>query len=103
VGGLAPEVEVGDDVEVVAEREVLIDRRDPDVGGVRGRVDPHLLAVEDELALVGRPHAGDRLDERRLPSAVVAHERDDLPRVDGELHLGQRLHGAEPLGDSFQL
>ena len=33
---LLPEIEVGDDVEVVTEREVLVDRRDPELGGCLG-------------------------------------------------------------------
>ena len=50
---LAAEVHVLDDVEVVAEREVLVDDLDPELGGVLRRgCGP--LAVDDDLALVRR-------------------------------------------------
>ena len=49
---LAAEVHVLDDVEVVAEREILVDDLDPELGGVLRAVDRDGLAVEADLALV---------------------------------------------------
>ena len=57
------------------------------------------LSLPHDLALVGRPQPGDRLDRHRLAGAVVARQRRHLSRRDVEIDPGQRLHGAEPLGD----
>ena len=94
---LAPEEEVGDDVEVVAEGEVLVDGRDPQVGRVLRFGDRDLLAVEADRAGVGAVDAGDRLHHRRLAGAVVADEADDLARVDGEVDPVQAWTGPNRL------
>jgi len=47
--------------------------------------------------------AGDHLDQRRLPGAVVARERDDLTVMNGEIDVPQRFNGAEPLGRAADL
>jgi hypothetical protein len=102
-GGLAPEVHVLHHVEVVGEREVLIDDLDPEPRGVLGPVHLHHFPVEDDLALVDRMDAGDALDQRRLARAVVAHQRHDLARRHVEVDLVEGLHGTEALGDAAQL
>jgi hypothetical protein len=53
--------------------------------------------------LVHRVDAGDALDQRRLAGAVVADERHHLAVAHLEVDVGQRLHGAERLGDSAEL
>ncbi len=100
---LASEVHVLDDVEVVAEREVLVDDLDPEASGVLGAVDGDGLAFEEDLALVVAVDACHALDQRRLAGAVVADERHHLSRAGLEVDVGQRLHGAERLGDASQL
>ena len=75
---LAAEVHVLDDVEVVAEREILVDDLDPELRRVLRPVDVDRLAVEEDLAGVHRVDAGDALDQRRLAGAVVADERHHL-------------------------
>jgi hypothetical protein len=97
------EDEVGDDVEVVAEGEVLVDGRDSQFGRVLGAFDPHFLAVEADRPLVGGLDAGDGLHHRRLAGAVVADEADDLAGVHGEVDPVQSLDRAEPLADFLQL
>ncbi len=100
---LPAEKEVGDDVEVVAEREVLVDGRDPQFGRVLRPVDPHLPPLEAHRAAVGGIDAGDRLDQRRLAGPVVADEAHDLAGADGEVDPVQRLDRAEPLAYALQL
>ena len=103
VAGLAAEVHVLDDVEVVAEREVLVDDLDPELGGVLRAVDVHRLAVDDDLAAVRRVRAGDALDQGRLAGAVVADERHHLTGTDLEVDLAERLDRAEALRDPVEL
>ena len=100
---LAAEVHVLDDVEVVAEREILVDDLDPELGGVLRAVDRDRLAVEEDLAAVGRVDAGDALDQRRLAGTVVADERHHLAGAHLEVDVGERLHGAEVLRDPAEL
>ena len=56
---LAPEEHVLDDVEVVAQREVLVHGLDAERGGVLGRADVHRAALPEDLAAVGRVDPGD--------------------------------------------
>ena len=66
VPDLAAQVHVLDDVEVVAEREILVDDLDPELRRVLRPVDRDRLAVEEDLAGVVAVDPGDALDERRL-------------------------------------
>ena len=58
------------------------------------------LPLDD--ALIDGVHAGDRLDQGGLSGAVVAHQGDHLTGVDLQFDIGERLDGAEPLGDPAQ-
>ena len=89
---LAAEVHVLDDVEVVAEREILVDDLDPETRGVLRAVDVHLLALEEDLARCRQACVpAMHLIERRLAGAVVADERHHLAGLDLEVDVGQRL------------
>ena len=91
---LAPEEHVLDHVEVVGQREVLVDHLDPEAGGVLRPRDVHGLAVEQDLSAVDVVDPGDALDQRRLAGAVVADEGHHLAGVHVEVDLmqGQRPH-----------
>ena len=90
---LASQEHVLDDVEVVAEREVLVHGRDAERGRVARASDVHGLAGPADLASVGFPDSRDALDEHRLAGAVVTHQRGDLTGRDVEVDVDQRLHG----------
>ena len=94
---LTPEVHVLDDVEVVAEREILVDDLDPEPCCVLGAVDRDRLPVHQHLALVPTVDPGDALDQRRLAGAVVADERHHFAGTYFEVDCGERLHRAEAL------
>src|SRR6476469_8889196 len=102
-GLLATEEHVLDDVEVVAQREVLVDDLDAQGGDVARAVDLDVLALEAVVAAVAAVDAGDDLDQRGLPGAVVADQGRDLSGVDGEVDVVQDMHHAEALVDSAQL
>ena len=78
---LAAEEEVADDVEVVAEREVLEDRRDAEVLGLGGAATLTGLPSNVIVPSSGRVDPGDGLDEGGLAGAVVADQGDDLAGV----------------------
>ena len=87
VANLAAEVHVLDDVEVVAEREILVDDLDPELGRVLRPGDRDLLSLEVDVALVDRVDPGDALDQGRLAGAVVADERHHLAGADLEVDV----------------
>src|SRR4029453_16516653 len=70
--------------------------------GVLRALEVHLLAVEEDLALVGDLGAREALDERGLARAVVADHGEHLAREELEAHpveaddAAERLH--EPAG-----
>jgi hypothetical protein len=97
------QIHVLDDVEVVAEREILVHDLDPEPSRVLRAVDAHDLTVEEDLAAVDRVDARDGLDQRRLAGAVVADERHHLAVADLEVDVRQRLDGSERLGDVAEL
>ena len=94
---------VGHDVEVVGEREILVDDLDAEPGGVAGAVDVDRLALVAHLALVERVDADDALDQRRLAGTVVADQSHDLTATNLEIDPVERLDGAEGLGDPPKL
>ena len=79
---LAAEEQVLRGVEVVGQRQRLVDRLDAVAACVAGRADLDLLAVDEDLAAVGVVGAGEHLDQRRLAGAVVAEQADHLARVE---------------------
>ena len=68
-----------DDVQVVAQREVLVDGLDPERPRRRGASDVHRLPSTSDLAVVGAGCAGQHLDQRRLAGAVVAESAITSP------------------------
>ncbi len=87
--------------QIVGQRQVLVD----DLDALRPRASTRFVEVT-ALRLrprsrhrSGRKVAGDDLDHRRLAGAVVAHQADDLARLDGEADVRQRMDGAEMHGD----
>ena len=60
------------------------------------------LALHLDRPLVGTVGAGDHLDQRRLPRAVLAHQRVHLARAQVERHPLEGLHAGERLADARQ-
>src|SRR5207249_8693144 len=100
---LAPEEEVAPQAELLDQREVLVDAFDPELARLRGRAQLDALAEEAHAPGARRMEAGDDLDERGLPGAVVADEPHDLVRVDGERDVVEGARRAVVLRDSLQL
>jgi len=94
-----PRKEVGHHVEIVAQREILVDRLDARTGGVARRAEVLLLPVEDDLPPVGDVRAGNALDQGRFAGAVVAEQRRHLAGRGLEVDAAQHLHRAEAFRD----
>ena len=78
---LAAEEHVLDDVEVVAQREVLVDDLDPERVAVARAGHRDRLLLEGVLALVEGVDAGDPLDQGALAGTVVADQGGDPARM----------------------
>jgi len=91
------EEDVVRDVAPLDEREVLVDDGDAGAARLARVVEGARLAVEVDLAGVGADGAAERLDERGLARAVVAHEREDLALVDLEADVRHGPHVPERL------
>src|SRR3546814_19194700 len=85
---------------IVGQGERLVDGLDVVAAGVARRRDLHLLAVDVDLAAVGRIGAGQHLDERRLAGTVVAQHADHLARIEVDGDVVDRLDAAEALADA---
>ena len=92
-----PEEHVLHDVEVVAEREVLVDGLDPERCGLARGADPHRAPLPEDLPRVGRMDPGDALDRHRLAGAVVADQRGHLARAGSR---GRRRRAPAPARSS---
>ena len=100
---LATEEHVLHDVEVVAQREVLVHDLDAEMGGIPRRVQVAVLAVDEDFALVVGLDTGETLDQGRLSGAVVADEGSDLAGVDLQVHALEDADRAERLLHADQL
>jgi hypothetical protein len=94
----AAEPDVGHDIQVLAQRQILEHRRDAEVVRVRGIRQRHDPSVVFERAAVGGVNPREHLHQCRLARAVVAHEGDDLALIDPEVDLAERRDGTETLG-----
>src|SRR5450830_124406 len=100
---LFPQIHVLDDVEVVTEREILVDDLDPELGGVFRAADVNDLAVEIDLTLVVGMAPGDAFDQRRLSRSVIADQCRDLATSDFEIDVSERMDRTERLGDAAKI
>ena len=99
---LAAKKHVRHHIKIVAESKVLIDGLDAKMRGLSRRVDLDLRAVESDHARIRLVRPRDDLDESRFAGAVVAGERDNLGRIDLEIHAGQRVNRSEALRDALE-
>jgi hypothetical protein len=88
--------------EAVHQHEVLVDHADAAGDRVAGRRDPRLLASDQDAAPVGWIEAVEHPHQRRLPRAVLAHERMDLSRSEGEVDRVVREHAGEALRETLE-
>ena len=86
----------GEDVDQL---EVLVDHADAVAVGIARGADDDLLAVDEDLSLVGEVNAREHVHERGLAAAVFAEQRQDLAPVDIEPDAVIGDDGAEALGN----
>ena len=96
---LAPEKDVGRHVEVIGQRQVLIDGLDAERLRRPRTVRRGPGGFERDRAAIPGDCARHDLDQSGLAGGVVAHQSVHLPRVDLDARVGQRLHAAVALAD----
>src|SRR5713101_3069374 len=92
-----------DDVEVVAQGEVLVDGLDSEPACIACAADVDRLALPEDLTVVGHVHAGDALGENRFAGSVVSAKGGHLSRRQVEVDCIERLHGTEVLLEASHL
>ncbi len=96
---LAAEEDVGRDVEIRRQHQLLMNQRDTETLGLPHAVEHDGLAVEGDRPFVRQLRAAEDLHQRALAGAVLAHQRQHLSRREGELHPPERDHTGKALGD----
>ena len=66
-------------VEVRAEVELLVDKRDSSVAGLPGAGEAHGSALEGDCALIRRNDASEDLHQRAFARSVFTHQNVDFP------------------------
>jgi hypothetical protein len=100
---LAAEEDVGGDIEIVGEREILIDRLDAGAARIDGLGRSSACCPRTRFAGVLLVDARHALDECRLARAVVAQQRDDLALVHVEADIVYGGQAAEALDHVLEL
>src|SRR6266851_612779 len=97
-GRLAAEKEVGGNIAAVHQGEVLEDGGDPELARFVRITDADDASVDLDLAAVRLVHPAQDLGQRRFAGAIVPDNRQDLRLANVEVHVLQRAHVAEALG-----
>ena len=103
VAFLPAEEEVGQHVEMLGQRQVLVHRLDAGLAGVARTVEGCLAAGNPDRALGGGLRAREDLDEGRLARAVIADDRHHLARHHFEVGAGESDDPTVVLGDPDRL
>ena len=90
-------------VEVREEHGLLIHRGDPHRAGRVWIGEVLLHTMDQDRPLGGLDHAGEDLDQRRFPGAVLSHQPDDLTALERKAHAPERLDAVVPMVDIAQL
>ena len=91
------------DVQVVTQREILVDGLDAERGRLARCANPDRLSIPEDLPMFRGMDPGDGLDRHRLAGPVVADQRGNLARIDLEVGAFQRPDAAEAFRDAVCL
>ena len=100
---LPAEEDVAGGIDVVGQRQLLVDRLDPVLLRVARVVDRDRFAVDEDLARIRRVGARQRVHQGRLAGPVAADEGDDLARVEVHADAVDGVDAAEGHADVAHL
>ena len=81
--------------------EVLVNGFDAMGTGFLNRPEPHLFALEEDLARVRPVETRQDLNEGALPGTVVADQAQHFPSLKFEVDIPEGNNGAEGFGNAF--
>ena len=96
---LTAQEEIPRNVQVPHKPEVLVDRLDARLAMLGGVPEFEVLAIELDGPRGWLQSTRDDLQQGRLPSAIVAHQTEDLTSIQRERDTVERLDGSEPLDE----
>ena len=96
----AGETKIGEHVEIGDQRRLLVDGKQAGAARIGRRAHVARLAADQDASGVRPDGAGQDFHQRRLASAVCAHQSMNLARQDGQRRVAQRRHGAVVLDDA---
>ena len=99
----SPQEDVLGDIEISAEREVLIDHFDAAIAAFVRALEMDLSPVDENFAGVALIGAGDDLHQGRLARRIVADEPQHLAGHQAQVDVDQRLHRPEALVNSLHV
>ena len=95
----AAEKYIGAHIEVIAQIELLMDKRDPIPQRGPHGVELGGLSLNEDLPAVRPEHSCENLHECALPRPVFAYHGQHLPAPDGETYVAERDHAGEAFVD----
>ena len=98
-GEFRAEKQIGGRIEMIRQRQGLVDRTDADFDGVRVAVHRQRMAVEVNCSGSRLIDARQDLDQRRLARAIVADDRQNFTGSSFEIDAVESGYAAESLGD----
>src|SRR5918996_1589761 len=98
------DAQVLQDAQLLDEPQVLVHEAHAELAELAGRQrQPHVLAVDQQLALVRLVEAGEHLDQRRLAGAVLPEEAVHLPGEHAQVDAAEGARPAEALRQAAKL
>mmetsp|Transcript_27482 Transcript_27482/g.50762 ORF Transcript_27482/g.50762 Transcript_27482/m.50762 type:complete len:370 (-) Transcript_27482:67-1176(-) len=98
---LASQKQVRGRIQIVRQRERLVNRLDVVGAGVTGRVDRDLFTVHKNLARIHAVSPRQDLDQRRFPGPVVTQQAHNFARIEINRHVIDRFDPAKADRDVF--
>src|SRR5580658_978107 len=99
----SPKEDILPDVEISAQRKVLIDHFDAAVAALVRALEVHRRAVDENVSGVALVGAGEDLHQSRLARRIVADQSQHFARRQAQMDVDQRLHRTEALANSAHL
>ena len=96
---LAPEKDILENRQRIAQLQLLGDAGDAAAEGIGGAGEADRLAIDQDLAAIGVVDATQDLHQGALTGAIFADHRQDLAPPGADGHIVESDHSAEPLAD----
>lgn len=100
---LAAKVDVGGDVKVVEDIQLLMNERHPKTHGIVDVIDFYCHAINADLSVIGLIHAPDNLHQCGLARPVLTTKRHDFAHADLQGNVGKRNDARKTFADASKI